>query len=381
MAMELGVGIIGHKFMGKAHSQAWLDVAAFFPDLGVRPALKMMCGVGDDVPDVAAQWGWEHSTQDYHELLGRDDIQIVDICTPNNLHARMAIDAARAGKHILCEKPLAMNADECLAMVQAVREAGVKHQVSFCYRRCPAVMLARELVRQGRLGRIYHVRASYLQSWLTDPQRPMVWRLKKEVTGSGAHGDLNAHIVDLARHITGDEIAEVCAMAETFVGERPAAADPARTERVTVDDALLFLARLRGGAVASFEATRYAQGHKNDSRIEINGEKGSVAFSFERMNELSFFDATRPRAEQGWTTIMATERDAHAYVAAYWPPGHVIGYEHQFISQARDLLEAVACDGATWPDFVDGLRCQEVLDAALVSAEQRAWVQVEQRQV
>ena len=379
MASELGIGIIGHQFMGRAHSQAWLDVAAFFPKLGAKPVMRMMCGVGDDVADVAAQWGWQSHTQDYRELLARDDIDVVDICTPNNLHAQMAIDAARAGKHILCEKPLAMDAAECLAMLDAVREAGVKHQVSFCYRRCPAVMLARDLVRDGRLGRIYHVRASYLQGWLCDPAAPMRWRLRREVTGSGAHGDLNAHLIDLARHITGGEIAEVCAAAETFTPQRPAAPGSGEMHDVTVDDALTFLARFEGGAMATFEATRCAQGHGNDCRIEIDGEKASVAFAFERMNELEYYDATRPASVQGWTTVSATRPGTHAYASHYWPPGHVIGYEHQFISQAADLVEAIVDDKPAWPDFADGLRCQEVLDAALASAEKREWVKVKQR--
>ncbi|MFW6107474.1 MAG: Gfo/Idh/MocA family protein [bacterium] len=380
-ATELGVGIIGHQFMGKAHSQAWLDVASFFPELGVRPAMRVMCGIGDDVPQMAARWGWEHSTQDYHEVLARDNVHIVDICTPNNLHAQMAADAARAGKHILCEKPLALDTAQALDALRAVQDAGVKAQVAFCYRRCPAAMLARHLVRGGELGRIFHVRAHYLQSWGTDPQRPLAWRMTREVAGSGAHGDLNAHIIDLARHITGLEFLEVCAAAETFVPQRPLPDGSGERGEVTVDDALLFLARLEGGALASFQASRFAQGHKNDAFIEVGGEHGSVAFAFERMNELRYFDARRPKAVQGWTTILATEPSAHPYVAAYWPPGHVIGYEHQFISQARDLLEAVAADRPPWPDFVDGLRCQEVLDAALQSADTRAWVEVERHDV
>ena len=381
MARGLGIGLIGHQFMGRAHSQAWLDVAAFFPKLSAKPAMRMLCGIGADVADVAEQWGWQCHTQDYHELLARDDIDAVDICTPNNLHAQMAIDAAKAGKHILCEKPLGMDAAECLAMIKAVREAGVKHQVSFCYRRCPAIMLARDLVREGKLGRLYHVRASYLQSWLCDPQTPMRWRLRKEVTGSGAHGDLNAHLIDLARHITGDEIVEVCAVAETFNARRPVAPGSAETDEMTVDDALAFLARFEGGALGTFEASRCAQGHRNDNRIEVGGQTGSVAFAFERMNELEVYDAARPMAVQGWTTVSATRGGTHAYAGHYWPPGHVIGYEHQFISQAADFLEAVADDKPAWPDFVDGLRCQEVLDAALESAGRRAWVKVKRHSV
>ncbi len=375
-ARELGIGLIGHQFMGRAHSQAWLDVAAFFPKLGAKPVMRMLCGIGDDVADVAEQWGWQSHTQDYRELLARDDIDVVDICTPNRLHAQMAVDAAKAGKHILCEKPLAMDAAECLRMLRAVRKAGVKHQVSFCYRRCPAVMLARELVRKGKVGRVFHVRASYLQGWLCDPRAPMRWRLRKEVTGSGAHGDLNAHLVDLARHVTGDEIAEVCAVAETFTKRRPVAPGSRRKDAVTVDDALAFMARFASGAVGTFEASRCAQGHRNDCRIEIDGERGSAAFAFERMNELEVFDTTRPKAVQGWTTVSATRGDSHAYAGHYWPPGHVIGYEHQFISQAADLVEAIVSDKPAWPDFADGLRCQEVLDAALASAESRGWVTV-----
>ncbi len=382
MVQGIGIGLVGYKFMGKAHSNAYLNVARFF-DLPRPPVMKAICGRSEAaVREVAERWGWESVETDYRKLVQRDDIDLVDVATPNNTHADIAIAAAKAGKHVVCEKPLAMNADQARKMLQAVRKAGVKHMVSFNYRRIPAIALAKKLIEEGELGRIFHVRAVYLQDWIVSPEFPLVWRLRRELAGSGAHGDLNAHIVDLARYLVG-EFSAVVGMSETFVKERPLEAEASglsargrkKKGKVTVDDTVLFLARFRSGAVGSFEATRFAIGRKNAERIEINGEKGSLSFNFERMNELEFFSAKDPGDRQGFKTILATE-PVHPYVSAYWPPGHVIGYEHTFVNQAADLLTGIARNRKLSPDFEDGLRCQQVLDAVVESAKTKRWVKI-----
>ncbi len=381
---KVRVGMIGTGFMGKAHSNAWLKVNKFFKP-GARAVMKVVCDVVEEpLKGFAANWGWEETCTDWRELVGRKDIDLIDICTPNCTHAEIATAAAEAGKHILCEKPLAMNAQECEGVVKAVEKAGVKNLVSFSYRRVPAVALAKRIVEEGRLGRIFHVRAIYLQDWIIDPEFPLVWRLKKEIAGSGAHGDLNAHIIDMSRWLVG-EIKSLVGMTETFIKERPElakagtglSAEKAKGKgQVTVDDATLFLARFENGAVGTFEATRFAQGRKNGNRIEVNGEKGSLCFAFERMNELEFYSAEDPPHLQGFRTILATEPAEHPYVSAWWPPGHIIGYEHTFINQAADILQAIAEDRPLQPDFADATRTQRVLDAVLKSAEEKKWVDV-----
>lgn len=382
---EIGIGLVGYKFMGKAHSHAYRDVAQFF-QLKASPAMRTLCGRNEEaVKEVANTWGWQSCETDYKKLVERDDIQLVDVATPNNTHAEIAFAAARAGKHVACEKPLAMTVSEAKEMLQAVTEAGVKHMVWFNYRRVPAIALAKRLIDEGKLGRLFHIRAQYLQSWIIDPEFPLVWRLRKGVAGSGALGDLGAHLIDLARYLVG-EFDEVMGMTETFIKERPqelesgglaARGGTARGE-VTVDDATLFLARFEGGAIGSFEATRFAQGRKNAERLEINGSKGSLCFDFERMNELEFYSVEDDAHTQGFRTIMVTEPETHPYVSAYWPPGHIIGYEHTFINQAADLIDGIAGDRGLSPDFEDGLRCQQVLEAVLKSAAERAWVKVDQ---
>ncbi len=382
MARGIRIGLVGYKFMGKAHSNAYLNVARFF-DLPRPPVMKAICGRSEAaVRAVARRWGWESVETDYRKLVERDDIDLIDIATPNNTHAKIAIAAAKAGKHLVSEKPLAMNVAEAKKMLQAARRARVKHMVWFNYRRVPAIALARKLIQQGELGRIFHVRVVYLQDWIVDPKFPLVWRLRKPIAGSGAHGDLNAHIIDLARYLVG-EFASVVGMSETFIKERPLEADSTglsargrkKKGRVTVDDAMLFLARFRSGAIGSFEATRFATGRKNGERIEINGEKGSLAFNFERMNELEVYSAKDPADRQGFKTILATE-PVHPYISAWWPPGHIIGYEHTFINQAADLLTGIAKNKPLSPDFEDGLRCQQVLDAVLQSCKTGRWVRI-----
>jgi len=381
---DLNVGLIGHQFMGKAHSNAYHNVPKFFK-LKLRPVMKMCCGIGPDVPDFARRWGWQENTQDYHELIGRDDIHMVDICTPNKIHAEMGIAAAEAGKHILCEKPLAMNAREAWAMADAARKAKVVNVASFCYRRCPAVSLMKQMIDDGKLGTVYHVRAMYLQDWIMDPNFPRVWRLVKAVAGSGAHGDLNAHIIDMARFLVGD-IKEVVGMTETFIKKRPLEAPTAgaglrdkkaskKMGRVDVDDATAFLARFKNGAVGTFEASRFAGGHKNGIEIEVNGSKGSFKFKFEDMNELWYLNLEEDTAEQGFKRILVTE-PVHPYMEAWWPGGHIIGYEHSFVNMLADMINGIAARKKVMPDFADAAKTQEVLDAVITSAEERCWITV-----
>jgi predicted dehydrogenase len=381
---EIRIGLIGYAFMGKAHSNAYRQVARFMPS-GVKPVMKVICGLYKDAAEKARkQFGWEESSTSWKEVVAREDIDLVDISSPGHTHCPIAVAAARAGKHILCEKPLANTLKEAKAMRDAAKAARICHMVGFNYRRAPAVALAKELINQNKLGRIFHFRGTYLQDWIIDPGFPLVWRLQKPLAGSGAHGDLNAHITDLAQYLVGD-IREVVGMDHTFIKERPVAGGEAggglkgmkgkKRGKVTVDDATLFMARFKNGAIGSFEATRFAQGRKNYNRFEINGEKGSLAFNLERMNELEFFDATKPGKVQGWNTILATE-DVHPYIKAWWPPGHIIGYEHTFTHEVHDLLTSIASRKKASPDFSDGVKNQAVLEAVTLSARKKRWVKI-----
>ncbi|WP_204762726.1 Gfo/Idh/MocA family protein [Lentzea nigeriaca] len=379
--------MVGHAFMGAAHSQAWRVAHRFF-DLPVRPVMAVLCGRDPARAQAAAErLGWAEAVSDWKSVLDRDDVQVVDICTPGDTHAEIAVAALAAGKHVLCEKPLANSVAEAEAMAEAAERAaqrGVRAMVGFSYRRVPALSLARDLVAQGRLGRIHHVRAVYLQDWIVDPAAPLSWRLDKEKAGSGALGDIGAHIVDATQFILGDTISEVSGTLETFVTERPLAsshsglsgtASSDETGPVTVDDAALFLARFSGGALGSFEATRFANGRKNALRIEVNGSAGSLAFDFEDMNVLHYFDGTEDSAVAGFRRIVVTEPN-HPYVAAWWPAGHVLGYEHAFTHQAVDFVRAVAEGTDPTPSFADGLQVQRVLAAVEASALSRSWHQV-----
>ncbi|WP_307249297.1 Gfo/Idh/MocA family protein [Catenuloplanes indicus] len=381
--------MVGYAFMGEAHSQAWRTVNRVY-DLPVRARMSLIAG--RDKANVAAaadRLGWDEHTTDWRDLISRDDIDLVDICTPGDSHAEIACAALAAGKHVLCEKPLANTVEEARAMVAAAdtaRERGVRAMCGFTYRRVPAVTFMRRLIADGRLGDLRHVRAVYLQDWITDPEFPLVWRLQKDKAGSGALGDIGAHIIDMTQFVTGQAITGVSGLTETFVRERPlasadgaalGAAKAAETSKgqVTVDDAALFIARLSGGAVATFEATRMATGRKNGLRIEVNGTKGSLAFDLERLNELEFYDATLPGTELGFRRILVTEPE-HPYLSAWWPTGHLIGYEHGFTHQARDLLEAIGNGTDPLPSFADALGVQLVLDAVEKSAETGGWVQL-----
>src|SRR4051795_2665086 len=383
----LRVGLVGYAFMGAAHSQAWRTAPHFF-DLPLRPRLTVLAGRdAGRVTEAAARLGWSATETDWRRVIERDDVDLVDVCTPGDTHAEIAIAALEAGKHVLCEKPLANSVAEAQAMAAAARGAadkGVLAMVGFTYRRVPAIALARQLVAEGRLGEIRHVRAQYLQDWIADPSAPMSWRLEKERAGSGARGDIGAHIVDLTQYITGQRLTGVSGMLETFVKERPLPAEAGSLSgtagegagQVTVDDAALFLGRFTGGALASFEATRFALGRKNAIRIEINGSGGSLAVDFEDMNVLHFFDGNDAAATAGFRRIVVTEPE-HPYVAAWWPAGHGLGYEHGFTHQVVDLVTAIAKDQDPTPSFADGLQVQRVLAAVERSAENRStWTEI-----
>lgn len=366
---RIGVGMIGYAFMGRAHSHAWRNVARVF-DVPLEPSMEVVCGRSSDaVADAAAKLGWASHETDWRRVIDRDEVGLVDVSTPGDSHAEIAIAALEAGKHVLCEKPLANTLEEAEAMAAAAKASGVRAMVAFNYRRVPAVELARRLIANGHLGEIRHVRAVYLQDWIVDPGFPLVWRLQREFAGSGALGDIGAHIVDLGQHLLGDRVASVSGMTETFVKERPLPGGAGRGE-VTVDDAALFVARFSGGAVGTFEASRFATGRKNGLRIEVNGSVGSLVFDLERLNELELYEAGDT---PGFRRVLVTESD-HPWVGAWWPPGHVLGWEHTFTHQARDLLHAIADGTDCAPTFADGLQVQRVLDAVLRSSETGAWI-------
>jgi len=382
---ELGVGLVGYKFMGKAHSNAFSKVGMFF-NPSARIKMKAICGRDEEwVKASADKFGWEGYETSWEKLIARDDIDIIDITTPSNVHKEIAIAAAKNGKHIFCEKPLALSLKDAREMLTAAQNAGVKHQIGFNYRFAPALQLAKNLIDQGKLGKIYHFRAKYLQDWIIDPEFPLVWRLDKSVAGSGSHGDLGAHLIDSARFLVG-EFDQVMGVSKTFIKERPIvekmiglsgkAKDSSARGKVTVDDATLFLAEFKNGALGSFEATRFSAGHKNDMSLEINGSKGSIKFEFERMNELQYYSVDDAEGVQGFRTIQVTE-GVHPYMEAWWPAGHIIGYEHTFVHEMYEFVESIAKDTATTPDFNDGVKCSQVLEAVELSCEQKSWVDVD----
>jgi predicted dehydrogenase len=365
---KLRVAMIGCEFMGRAHANAWRQAPRFF-DLPVEPVLQVVCARdGARVLRAAEQLGFAEHATDWRTLIRRPDVDVVDICTPGDSHAEIAIAAARAGKAILCEKPLANGVADAENMANAVRAAGVANMVCHNYRRVPAIALAKRLIDEGRLGVIRHYRGAYLQDWIVDPAFPRVWRLEKARAGSGALGDIGSHQVDLARHLVG-EIAEVSGLLETFVTERPLPGGGGRG-RVDVDDAALALLRFANGAIGSLEGTRFAPGRKNANRFEINGSRGSLAFDLERLNELELYEEAG--AQSGFRTVLATD-PTHPYVAAWWPPGHVIGYEHSFVHTIADFASAIARGEAAAPSFADGLANQRVLAAIERSAASRRW--------
>lgn len=386
MADTLSVGMVGYKFMGRAHSNAYRQVAAFFPELALHPAMRAICGRDEAaVQAAAAQLGWQGYETDWKRLVARDDIDLIDISTPGDSHAPIALAAAAAGKHILCEKPLANTLAEARQMRDAAERAGVIGMVCFNYRRVPAVQLAKRLIESGRLGTIYHWRAVYLQDWIMDPNFPLVWRLQKDQAGSGAMGDLGAHLVDLARFLLG-EISTVSGLTETFIKQRPlegssnsglGATAAEGVGEVSVDDAALFLAHFASGAIGSFEVTRFAKGRANHNSFEINGSKGSLRFNLERMNELEVLLEDEQSDVAGFRSVLVTNGGEHPYVGAWWPAGHIIGWEHTFTHTIHDLLAGIAAGQNPGASFEDGVRCQAVLDAVERSAGSRQWVEPE----
>ncbi len=378
MAQPVYVGLIGQKFMGRAHSNALCQVTHFF-DLPRIPVLHTVAGRDEkELQAFARRWGWKGTTTRWQDLAENPQIDLVDVGTPNHLHAEQSIAMLEAGKHVACEKPLAGTLADARSMRNAAKRAKrLKTFVWYNYRRCPAVAFAWKLMREKRIGRVYHVRATYLQSW-GGPATPLIWRFDKRSAGSGAHGDLNAHIADMARFLLGEEVLEIHgAVSRTFVEERTIPGTK-KKGKSTVDDAVLFLASFEGGAVASFEASRVAAPHQNANSIEINGEKGSLRFDFEDMNLLRFHDASDGAREGGWRRIMCTSGGNHPYAGNWWPDAHLLGYEHAFVNQYADILRVLGGrkPEVPLPDFEDAYQTQRVLEAALLSAENRCAVKL-----
>lgn len=383
----LNVAIIGYKFMGKAHSNAWANAPRFF-DMDCTPVMKVACGRNKaPLKEFADRWGWEEIETDWTKIIERDDIDIVDIAAPPGLHREIALAAAKAGKHIFCEKPIALTAAEAREMCNAAESAGIVHYLNHNYRRCPAVVLAKQLIDDGKVGQIFHWRGAYLQSWIVDPDFPLTWHLRAETAGSGPQGDLNSHSVDLARYLVGD-ISSVVAMTANFIKERPLPDETAGTfeagtiskekGEVTVEDAAFMVVQFQNGALGSFDATRFAPGRKNYNCFEIYGSKGSLIFNLERMNELQYFSQDDPECAQGFRTIIATE-PGHPYMEAWWPPGHTIGYEHEFHHAVVDFLSAIEKGTSIEPNFRDGVKEMEVIEAGLESASTGQRIQIGDR--
>lgn len=380
---EINVALIGYKFMGKAHSNAYRQVRRFFPGK-LTPRMKVICGRDRAATEAAAkQFGWEEVETDWRKVVHRPDIGLVDISTPGNLHHPMALAAAAAGKHIICEKPLANSLADAKAMLRAVEKAGVKHMIMHNYRKIPAVAFAKKLIEDGKVGDVYHYHGAYLQDWIMDPKFPLVWRLDKKIAGLGALGDIGAHAIDLARYLNG-EIASVTGQMTTFIKERPLVGAGAGSwgakgskgkGKVTVDDDANFLTRFANASVGVFESSRFCGGRRNYNTFQIYGSKGSIAFNLERMNELEFYDCTEKAGEQGYKTINVTE-SVHPYVGAWWPPGHIIGYEHTFVHAVHDFLTALEKDTMPSPNFADGIANQAVLEAVERSAGTGRWEKI-----
>ncbi len=384
---RLRVAMIGYGFMGAAHSQGWRTAHRVF-DLPAEPEMAVLVGRNAAAVDQAARkWGWTESATDWRKVIARDDIDVVDIVTPGDSHAEIAIAALAAGKHVLCEKPLANTVEEAEAMAEAAERAaarGVRAMVGFTYRRVPAVTFMRNLIAEGAVGAVNQVRASYRQDWLVDPEMPLAWRLQKEHAGSGALGDIGAHAIDLAQFVTGQNLEKVSGVVDTIVKERPLQQSGNGLSgeagegygQVTVDDIAIFTGRFESGALASFEASRFATGRKNALTIEVSGDKGALAFDLEDLNSVQFYDRTAPGDRHGFRKILVTESE-HPYLSAWWPAGHMLGYEHGFSHQVKDLVEGIVQGKDPHPTFADGLRVQRVLDAVeRSSANDSAWARV-----
>ena len=372
----VNVGLIGVGFMGKAHSNAWGQASKFF-HLDLKPVMKVACDPDKNcVNDFAANWGWQECETDWRKVVERKDIDVIDIVTPTFLHQEIAIAAAKNGKHIFCEKPITLSYAAAKEMYDAAEKAGIVHYLNHNYRRVPAVAFARQLIDEGKIGQIFHWRGTYLQDWIMDPNFPLTWHLQKKFAGAGPHFDLNSHSVDLGRFLVGD-VEAVTAMMKTFIPDRPlpgagagtfkSGAASKETGKVTVDDAAFMLAEFENGALGAFEASRFAAGRKNYNYFEIYGSKGSLAFNFERMNELQFLNLADPVDEQGFKTILVSNA-THPYVGAWWPPGHAIGYEHAFVQAVVDFLAAIDKGTKISPNFYDGMKAMQILEAALISS-------------
>jgi predicted dehydrogenase len=369
---KLNIAMIGYKFMGKVHSNAWRQVNRFF-ETPLEPIMKVICGRNEaGVKEAAKTYGWEEYSTSWQEVVSRKDIDVIDICTSGDSHLPIAVAAAQAGKVVFCEKPLANTLTEAEQMLEAVRSHQVLHMLCHNYRRAPAVALARQLIDEGRIGKIYHYRGSYLQDWIVDPDFPRVWRLEKAKAGSGALGDLSSHMIDLARYLVG-EITEVAGLLKTFITERPLELNSSTKGPVDVDDAALSLVKFESGAIGTIEGSRMAPGHKNHNRFEINGSLGSLAFDLERLNELELY--IEEGANSGFKTILVTE-PSHPYFSAWYPPGHIIGYEHTFIHTILDLLKAIDLQTLPTPNFEDGWQNQKVMDAIERASRSRRWEKV-----
>jgi predicted dehydrogenase len=384
MRKTINVGLIGYKFMGKAHSNAFARLPMFF-DPGAIVCMKAICGRdAAGVEEARIKFGWESAETDYNKLVSRKDIDLVDVTAPSNFHKPIVLAAIQNGKHVFCEKPLALNLADAREMLEAAQKSGVQHQIGFNYRFLPAVQFAKKLIDAGKLGTIYHFRGLYLQDWIIDPMFPMVWRLNKDIAGSGSLGDLGAHVIDLAHFLVGS-VKTVTGMNKTFIKKRPVvenmtglsakAREGAPMVDINVDDVTSFSCEFDCGAMGTFEATRFAQGNKNALTFEVNGSKGSIKFNMERMNELQFFDATAPEGQQGFALIQTTE-GVHPYAANWWPAGHIIGYEHSFVHEMYEFVRAISEGGTAAPGFEAGVAVAQVLDAVDLSIARKAWVDV-----
>ncbi len=380
---KLTIGLVGYQFMGKAHSNAYRQVGRFF-DLPYDIRMKTICGRNEaGVSSAVAEYGWEGYATDYREMLADPEIDVIDISTPGSSHCEIAVAAAEAGKIVFCEKPIGNTLEEAERMALAVEKSGQPSLVFHNYRGAPAVAQIKRMIDRGDLGQIYHFRGTYLQDWIMDPEFPLVWRLMKATAGSGAHGDLGAHVIDLARYLVG-EVDEVCGLLHTFIKERPVVGEiddrmgaKAGSEmgKVDVDDASLFLAKFKNGALGTLEATRFAMGRKNYNRFEINGSKGSVVFNMERMNEFEYFDASDASDLQGFRVVQCSD-SVHPYTGNYWPVGHIIGYEHTFMNLLKSAIEAIHSGEQPSPNMADGLENQRILDAVERSSNDHAWIKI-----
>jgi predicted dehydrogenase len=374
---QIGIGVLGYAFMGKAHTNGYRQMPVFFYPPPAKPRLVAICGrTKEVVAEAAKKFGYEKYYTDWKDLIHDKNVELVDNCLPNNLHYAPSIAALKAGKNILCEKPLALTVEEARKMYNIAKNSGVKHMTGFNYRFVPAIRLAKKMIEDDYLGEILQYRAVYLQEWIMDPNFPLVWRLQRNIAGSGALGDLGAHIIDLARFLVGD-ISSVCAMMKTFIKERPLSEDKDQKAKVDVDDAFISLAKFKNGAIGSFEASRFCAGMKNRQRIEIHGTEGSIVFNLERLNELNVYSNKDNKERMGFRNILVTE-SIHPYYEHWWPHGHIIGYEHTFVHEIFHFIDCIANDKPVEPfgaTFYDGLRCQEILQSIEESAIKEKWVE------